>query len=92
MVEWLFLAVPWGCLSFVIMVFPDHTHLLFLMIYILKTRASGIFLSLACKTWPKPDIHDSEIIPADLGYKILCKDRKDGYGGVMIGVKRQLVY
>ena len=28
MVEWLFLAVPWGCLWFVIMVFPDHTHLL----------------------------------------------------------------
>ena len=26
----LFLAVPWGCLRFVIVVFPDHTHLLFL--------------------------------------------------------------
>ena len=22
----LFLAVPWGCLRFVIVVFPDHTH------------------------------------------------------------------
>ena len=31
MVEWLFLAVPWGCLRFVIVVFPDHTHRLFLM-------------------------------------------------------------
>ena len=30
MVEWLFLAVPRGCLWFVIVVFPDHTHLLFL--------------------------------------------------------------
>ena len=30
MVEWLFLAVPLGCLRFVIVVFPDHTHLLFL--------------------------------------------------------------
>ena len=30
MVEWLFLAVPQGCLRFVIVVFPDHTHLLFL--------------------------------------------------------------
>ena len=29
MVEWLFLAVPWGCVRFVIVVFPDHTHLLF---------------------------------------------------------------
>ena len=26
MVERLFLAVPWGCLGFVIMVFPDHTY------------------------------------------------------------------
>ena len=31
MVEWLFLAVPWGCLRFVIVVFSDHTHLLFCM-------------------------------------------------------------
>ena len=30
MVERLFLAVPRGCLQFVILVFPDHTHLLFL--------------------------------------------------------------
>ena len=29
MVEGLFLAVPGGCLQFVIVVFPDHTHLLF---------------------------------------------------------------
>ena len=30
MVERLFLTVPWGCLWFVIVVFPDHTLLLFL--------------------------------------------------------------
>ena len=30
-VMWLFLAVPWVCLQFVIMVFPDHTHLLFVI-------------------------------------------------------------
>ena len=29
MVEWLFLAAPWGCLRIVIVVFPDHTDLLF---------------------------------------------------------------
>ena len=28
-VERLFLTVPRGCLQFVIVVFPDHTHLLF---------------------------------------------------------------
>ena len=27
---WLFLAVPWVCLEFVIVVFSDHTHLLLL--------------------------------------------------------------
>ena len=32
MVERLFLPVPWGCLRFVIVVFPDHSHLLFLNI------------------------------------------------------------
>ena len=32
MVERLFLAVPRGCLQFVIVVFPDHTHLLFLIV------------------------------------------------------------
>ena len=31
MVERLFLAVPWDCLRFVIVVFPDHTHILFLV-------------------------------------------------------------
>ena len=29
MVVWLFLAVPWVCLRFVIVVFSGHTHILF---------------------------------------------------------------
>ena len=33
MVEWLFLSVPGGCLQFVIVVFPNHTHLLFCFVY-----------------------------------------------------------
>ena len=36
MVERLFLAVPRGCLQFVIVVFPDHTHLLFLSVYCVR--------------------------------------------------------
>ena len=40
MVERLFLTVPWGCLQFVIVVFPDHTHLLFLK---LKARKCQLF-------------------------------------------------
>ena len=31
MVVWLFLAVLWVCLRFVIVVFSDHTHILFLL-------------------------------------------------------------
>ena len=33
-VVWLFRAVPWVCLQFAIVVFPDHTHLLFYIIYL----------------------------------------------------------
>ena len=35
MVNRLFLEVPWGCLRFEIVVFPDHTHLLFLTLYLI---------------------------------------------------------
>ena len=35
MVEWLFLTVPWGCLRFVIVVFPDHTQLIFLWVLLI---------------------------------------------------------
>ena len=42
MVVWLFLAVPWVCLRFVIMVFPDHTNLPFLLkIPFFKSKAVG---------------------------------------------------
>ena len=37
MVEWFFLTVPWGCLRFVSVVFPDHTHLLFRIQYLTNT-------------------------------------------------------
>ena len=30
LVLWLSLSVPWVCLQFVIVIFPYHTHLLFL--------------------------------------------------------------
>ena len=42
MVERLFLAVPWGCPRFVIVVFPDHTHLLFLVEIITPTEVNNI--------------------------------------------------
>ena len=43
MVERLFLTVPRGCLRFVIVVFPDLTHLLFFM------EPLFCFLRLGCK-------------------------------------------
>ena len=52
MVERLFLAVPRGCLQFVIVVFPDHTHLLFIII---KYRSSSIkdkICWLLSELWP----------------------------------------
>ena len=44
MVEWLFLGVPWGCLLFVIVVFPDHTHLLNL--YFDQTCCNKVFIRI----------------------------------------------
>ena len=38
---WLFLAVPWVCLRFVVVVFPDHTHLLFLIGSFSLSHAQG---------------------------------------------------
>ena len=46
-VVWLLLAVPWGCLRFVIVVFPDHTHLLFYVLLSLCLRfISSLYLNL----------------------------------------------
>ena len=44
MVERLFLTVPRGCLQFVIVVFPDHTHLLFLFRHERKDADWNFFL------------------------------------------------
>ena len=45
MVERLFLAVPWGCLRFLIVVFPDHTYLLFWNEQILAINVSRFLRS-----------------------------------------------
>ena len=57
MVERLFLAVPRGCLRFVIVVFPDHTHLLFLALDLCSVLNSSICLMIGTKTdVKKPNI------------------------------------
>ena len=43
---------------------------------VLETEAPDIII--ACETWLKPDVHDSEVIPTDLEYDIFRKDRVDG--------------
>ena len=40
MVEWLILAVPWGCLRFAIVVLPDHTHYFGGIVFLLQRCAS----------------------------------------------------
>ena len=42
-VVWLFLAVPWICLQFVIVVFTDHTHLLFWYPFTFYDRAHQFY-------------------------------------------------
>ena len=59
-VVWLFLAVPWVCLQSVIVVFPDHIHLLFFVI-IVKRRT--IFLTV-CKNKNTHELHENDF---DLG-------------------------
>ena len=52
MVEWIFLAVPWGCLQFVIVVFPDHTHLLHCVVSLSKNINPSLVLVQPRKTRP----------------------------------------
>ena len=51
MVERLFLTVPRGCLQFVIVVFPDHTHLLFFIMRILQYRPKSKYISFLQHWW-----------------------------------------
>ena len=50
MVERLFLAVPRGCLQFVIVVFPDHTHLLFFQNNEIE-KVQRTAARLTCRRW-----------------------------------------
>lgn len=44
---------------------------------------------LGTETWLRPDILSSEIFPST--YTVYRKDRKDGYGGVLIAVKSNII-
>ena len=40
------------------------------------------------ETWLSPSIYSTEIFPPE--YEVIRKDRNDGYGGVLIAIKREL--
>ena len=42
MVEWLFLAMPRGCLRFVSVVFPDHTHYFWYLSHCRATKIQAV--------------------------------------------------
>ena len=41
---------------------------------------------LGCETWLNHSFFDNEVLPE--GYTVYWKDRIDGYGGVLIGIKK----
>ena len=56
-VVWLFLAVPWVCLLFVIVVFPDHTHYFsYWILALIHYLINKLILHLGKETVPV-DIH-----------------------------------
>ena len=62
MVEWLFLAVTWGCLRFVIVVFPDHTHLLFLHVVYQKYKKENLLFFVITKYISSRELKTSEFL------------------------------
>ena len=54
-VVWLFLAVPWVCLQFVIVVFPDHTHNFCLTVAIVTHDLLLLFVTGYIHTRYDPD-------------------------------------
>ena len=81
MVERLFLVVPRGCLQFVIVVFPDHTHLLFFynVAHIIEAQRSHIDMIYICHYHTikgYPSLHSWPIL--QLFVQINLKDDYDG--------------
>ena len=80
MVERLFLTVPRGCLQFVIVVFPDHTHLLFFHDkrnapvsvsvegeFVLRFMADTIFCTLEEALWENPQ-SDEPVVATNFNF------------------------
>ena len=72
MVERLFLAVPRGCLQFVIVVFPDHTHLLFFTNPFSSSFEGNELYFLSFGVPAKPGIAKDLIEADDIGRKAVA--------------------
>ena len=67
MVERLFLVVLWGCLRFVFVVFPDHTHLLFFLCHFSNLHLSNSYCSVpVLNSKSKKGDRDQESIPSSI--------------------------
>ena len=64
-VMWLFLTMPWVCLQFMIVVFPDYTHFLFFTVWVWIKQLDdenlrryfgyrGFVVSACCIFWSYP--------------------------------------
>ena len=62
MVERLFLAVPRGCLQFVIVLFPDHTHLLLSEPPLFSNISCGSMYTYLCAKLKCSSLHKYTLI------------------------------
>ena len=68
-VVWLFFLVPWVCLQFVIVIFPDHTHLLCFWCHSCEQR----WLWRVCTfAWSSLSLHHSSKFSCDGSMGIEC--------------------
>ena len=75
-VVWLFLTMPRVCLQFVIVVFPDHPHLLFLWVFLIIPNVYIVkkFVSLSADdTMIILSEHDCIEVQEDLFYLLLLR-------------------
>ena len=52
-------------------------------------ESSDPSIIVGTETWLNPNIHSHEIFPPN--YEILRKDRSDGYGGVLLAIKKDFI-
>ena len=72
--ERLFLAVPRGCLRFVIVVFLDHTHLLFLLSMMVCHCGLLYVMRLVEPDWLHGLLYDTQLVDCDKNWHIIWQE------------------